>query len=338
MRGCRKPAESGRSASRGASLLLAGILIFLILSPTAAAAEVAAARRISHYHAVFIPFTDEAGSLRAAIRRYRQGGDERFLVLNPYSFELSETNGAMVLSAPPAGNDAWSKTPFSQALARHTAPPYPLQNDGLREADHPVAGFFLTADLCPAKHPLDRRLFEATAALPLQKPVPVTLMVSGLWIRRHAADLAWLKNQATTGRVAITWGNHSFTHAYDPAAPLERNFLLSQKTDFVSELLSLEILLLEEGVTPSPFFRFPGLISNRHLIEQLRDLSLIPIGSNAWLAKDESPRPGSVILVHANGNEPEGISRLQSFFSAHRESFRRGSSALLPLREAFAPH
>jgi hypothetical protein len=162
-------------------------------------------------------------------------------------------------------------------------------------------------------------------------------MVSGLWIKRHADDLIWLKNQAATGRVAITWVNHSFTHPYDPSASLEKNFLLSPKTDFLSEVLSLESLLLEQGLTPSPFFRFPGLVSNRRLIEQLRDLSLIPIASNAWLAKGESPQPGSIILIHANGNEPEGINLLQSFFNEHRDAFRRGNATLLSLRDAFPP-
>ncbi len=90
------------------------------------------------------------------------------------------------------------------------------------------------------------------------------------------------------------------------------------------------------GFIPSPFFRFPGLVSDRQLIENLRDLHLIPVGSNAWLAKGESPQMGSVILVHANGNEPDGIRRLFSFYDKQRKAFRRGSTALLPLREAFS--
>jgi hypothetical protein len=313
------------------------IVVSILLFLTAATTDLSATPRISNYQAVFIPFYDEAGSLLAAIRRFNQGPDDRFLVLDPYRFELSEMNGAKVVAARTSGAKAWRETPFGRAIARHTSPPYPLQNDGLREADHPVAGFFLTADLCPAKKPLDRRFVETTAALPLKLPAPVALMVSGLWIQRHSDDRAWLKNQATVGRLAITWVNHSFTHPYDPTAPLEKNFLLNPKTDFLSEVLSLEILLLEQGLSPSPFFRFPGLVSNRHLIEQLRDLSLIPIGSDAWLAKGESPHPGSIILVHANGNEPEGIDHLHSFFNVHREAFSRGNAALLPLRDAFPP-
>lgn len=336
MRACREPSGSGRSTKGGTIPVLIPILLLVLLVLTAAA-DLSAASRITNYHPVFISFTDGTGSLLAAIRRYSRGADDRFLVLDPYRFELGEMSAAKVIAARLAAADAWRKTPFSRALARHTAPPYPIQNDGLREADHPVAGFFLTADLCPAKRPLDRRFVESIAALPLKRPVPVALMVSGLWIQGHADDLAWLKDQAAAGRIAITWVNHSYTHPYDPAAALERNFLLSPKTDFQSEVLSLERLLLEQGLTPSPFFRFPGLVSNRRLVEQLRDLSLIPAGSNAWLAKGESPRPGSIILVHANGNEPEGINLLFSFFDEHRKAFSRGDTILLPLREAFPP-
>jgi hypothetical protein len=232
---------------------------------------------------------------------------------------------------PPGG---WQETPFARALARQTAPPYPLQNDGLRKLKHPVRCYFLHADLCPSKKPLTA-LRRTDGRLPLKPPVPIALMVSGLWIQRHEEDLAWLKDQAALGRLRITWVNHSATHAYDPAVPLERNFLLKPGTDFTAEVLSPERLLIERGLLPAPFFRFPGLVSDRRLIETLRGLNLIPIGSDAWLAKGESPQPGSIILVHGNGNEPEGIRLLMDFFDRQRNAFALGDTALLPLREAF---
>jgi len=66
------------------------------------------------------------------------------------------------------------------------------------------------------------------------------------------------------------------------------------------------------------------------VLEKLQQLSLIPIGSDAWLAKGEQPRPGSFVLVHGNGNEPAGIARVMPLL-------REGGLRLLPLREAFAP-
>ncbi len=337
MRVCREPAKPECSATGRALPASIRILLSILLMMAALPTDLSAADRISNYQAVFIPFYDESGALRAAIRRYRQGADDRFLVLDPYRFELLGMSAANVLTARASGSDVWRETPFYRAISSHTSPPHPLQNDGLRQADHPVAGFFLTADLCPAKKPLDRRFITAVTALPLKPPIPVALMVSGLWIERHADDLAWLKEQSAAGKIAVTWVNHSFTHPYEPAAPLERNFLLNPKAEFRDEVLSLERLLLEQGLPLSPFFRFPGLVSNRHLIDQLRELSLIPIGSDAWLAKGESPHSGSIILVHANGNEPEGINLLLSFFGEQREAFRQGDATLLPLRDAFSP-
>lgn len=313
------------------------ILFLTLLLFGTAATHLPAASRISDYKAVFIPFYHQNGSLGAAVRRYNRGDHRHYLVLDPQSFEFSEMNSVKVLSSRPAGDEPWRETPFSLALIRQTSPPYPIQNDGLREAEYPVHGFFLTADLCPAKKRLNRVFFEATAAIPQRPPIPLALMISGLWIRRHQADLVWIRDQIAVGRLAITWVNHSFTHPYDPAAPLEKNFLLMNKSGFTDEVLSLERLLLEQGLTPSPFFRFPGLVSDRQLIKSLRSLHLIPLGSNAWLAKGESPQAGSVILVHANGNEPDGIRLLLSFYDMQRDAFQRGAAALLPLREAFLP-
>ena len=332
--GFRQPIAHGVRRTAGMRPLLLKIILppLLLFFLFATAADLFAASPISDYQSVFRPFYDADGTLLAATRRYSRGDDARFLVLDPDRFDFREMTAASVFESRPATADAWRETPFARALARQTAPPFPLQNDGLREAEHPVRGFFLTADLCPAKRPLDRGFIEALTALPLKQPVPLALMVSGLWIQRHQDDFAWLRNQVAAGKLAITWGNHSFTHPYDPAPPLEKNFLLSPGTDFTAEALSLEALLLEAGLIPSPFFRFPGLVSNRRLIEKLRDLQLIPIGSAAWLAKGETPRSGSLILVHANGNEPEGTRLLRDFLAGQRETFRRGDAALLPAR------
>jgi hypothetical protein len=306
-------------------------LLFIL----ATAAELFAAPPISEYQPVFRPFYIADGTLLVATRQYNRGNDARFLVLDPEHFTFREMAAAVVLSARSADEEAWQATPFSQALARQNTPPFPLQNDGLRKAEHAVPGFFLTADLCPAKRSLDRGFIETVMKLPLKPPVPITLMVSGLWVQRHPKDVAWLKNLDAAGKIAITWGNHSFTHPYDPTVPQGKNFLLSPGIDFTSEVLSLEMLLLEADLLPSPFFRFPGLISNQRLIEALCGLHLLPIGSNAWLAKWETPQSGGVILVHANGNEPEGIRLLRTFLAGQREAFRRHEMTLLPLREAF---
>ena len=66
--------------------------------------------------------------------------------------------------------------------------------------------------------------------------------------------------------------------------------------------------MLKNGLTPAAFFRFPGLVSDKLVFDEVLAFGLLPIGSDAWLAKKQAPKQGSFVLIHANGNEPLGIS------------------------------
>ena len=72
-------------------------------------------------------------------------------------------------------------------------------------------------------------------------------------------------------------------------------------------MIDNEKLLISRQEVPSLFIRFPGLISDRNVIETVKKLGLIPLGAEAWLAKGQQIRDGSVVLVHGNGNEPAGL-------------------------------
>jgi hypothetical protein len=109
--------------------------------------------------------------------------------------------------------------------------------------------------------------------------------------------------------------------------------MLHVNTDVAREILELEKTLLEKGITPSVFFRFPGLIADETLMKALRDVYfLIPLGADAWIAKHEEVREGSFILIHGNKNEPEGIVRLEQMLPKllKRYTFK-------PIVEAFVP-
>ncbi|HLO26232.1 MAG TPA: polysaccharide deacetylase, partial [Geobacteraceae bacterium] len=220
---------------------------------------------------------------------------------------------------------------FIKALDRHTAPPYKLQNHGTGHSDLPGEGFFLTVDMCPSRRPFEKAFFTAVADLSRQnrKAAPMAIAMSGTWLETHKDELAWIVQEIRRGKLAVTWINHSYNHFYDPKAPLARNFLLSPGTDFEREVLATEVLMLENGLLPSPFFRFPGLVADGGLVKKLRSLSLIPIGSDAWLAKGEVPKGGSFILVHGNGNEPQGIARILPLLQDNH------GVRLLPLAAAF---
>jgi hypothetical protein len=128
---------------------------------------------------------------------------------------------------------------------------------------------------------------------------PVVLAISGLWLTRHGADFQWLREQARSGALEITWVNHSYHHPYVPSRPLANNFLLTPGFDIQSEILDTERLLIANGETPSVFFRFPGLVSDAALMQAVRRDHLVVLGAPL--------RPGAILLIHPNGNEHPGL-------------------------------
>ncbi len=102
-------------------------------------------------------------------------------------------------------------------------------------------------------------------------------------------------------------------------------------------MLGNEELLLENGVVPSVFLRFPGIVSDRAVADQVHDGGRIPIGSDAWLAKGQHPQAsGSIVLIHANGNEPLGVDDFLRLLTKEKDSLQRGQWRLLDLREKSA--
>ena len=123
----------------------------------------------------------------------------------------------------------------------------------------------------------------------------------------HKEELEWLKQLRNEAEIRITWVNHSDNHRVSKTAPLKENFLLEPGTNINYEVLATEQLMLKNGLVPSAFFRFPGLVSDQQLVYKITDYGLIPIGSDAWLAKGQQPNAGSIVLIHGNGNEPVGV-------------------------------
>ena len=182
-----------------------------------------------------------------------------------------------------------------------------LQDAGLNFRLPKEAGINLTIDLCPSHKPLDKVIFEdlILAFKGVDSSLPLAVSVSGKWMLNHAADLEWLKSLDTKG-VKITWINHTYDHIFNNS-PLTSNFLLSKNTDLRYEVLENEKLMLKNGLIPSVFFRCPGLVSDRSIIERLLSYGLIAVGSDAWLAKGQQAKNGSIVLIHGNGNEELGV-------------------------------
>lgn len=139
-------------------------------------------------------------------------------------------------------------------------------------------------------------------------------------MKRHPQAFAWFREQAAAGRLQITWVNHTLSHPYEPQLDLNHNFMREAGIDPLKEILGLEQLLVRQGIAPSVYFRFPGLISSPKLIETLERLHLVAIGSDAWLAKGQIPKAGSVILIHGNLNEPVGVKLLLKWVGSQKKN------------------
>jgi hypothetical protein len=297
-----------------------GIFLLAVALPALAAP-------IAAYTPLFKAVTTTDGDVRCLIRTFVRGGVPQGVLVDPWTLETSIAAVAGLQEAAPAVLEG---TPYLRTLHRTTAGPVRLQNHGLTRANRIANGQVVTVDLCPSKRPFEQGLFQAMADLEQPKPVPVAVAITGSWLTAHEQEFSWLREQERLGRLAITWVNHSLSHPYDATAPLAKTFLLTPGLDRRQEILALERLLLERDVLPAPFFRFPGLVADEAAIQLVRELGLIPLGSDAWLAKGELPRDGSIILVHGNGNEPAGIRRF------HQLRQQAGLLRQLPLRAIVA--
>ena len=92
--------------------------------------------------------------------------------------------------------------------------------------------------------------------------------------------------------------------------------------------------MLERKLLPSVFFRFPGLVSDQAIFDKILALGLIPVGTDAWLAKGQWPTEGSIVLIHANGNEPLGVKDFIKLLKTEQSSVLSKHWELFDLRNS----
>ncbi len=246
------------------------------------------------------------------LRRFENNGRDYFLLVNPQTLQtrVNESSFYQVKEMTLSETRTFFKnTPYEKAISQAEKQSTPIQDAGIERGLPSETGISLTADLCPSRKPLERRLFAdmITEFKKVEKPTPIALSVSGLWMLKHTTDIEWLKKLRDAGEIRITWVNHSYNHRVSAKAPLRDNFLLEPGTDIDYEVMATEKLMLKNGLIPSAFFRFPGLVSDQQVVFKVTDYGLIPIGSDAWLAKGQKAQNGSIVLIHGNGNEPVGV-------------------------------
>jgi len=276
------------------------------------------------------------------LRQFEQGGRQLALVVDPATLntEVAPLARFPAACSPwPTVRAALAGTRYEEALADAERNETGLQDAGIVHALPRGNGVVLTVDLCPSLRPLDRSLFDAVIGEfgPEERPVPLAIAVTGVWMEEHPDDLTWLLERVHRGDVAITWIDHTFNHRFDPTTALAHNFLLEPGTDLQAEILRTEQAMLKHGMVPSVFFRFPGLVSSRALFDRVVAHGLVPVGSDAWLAKGQRPTEGSIVLLHGNGNEPIGIEDFLRLLRTERANIRDRDWLLIDLRKSAAP-
>ena len=181
--------------------------------------------------------------------------------------------------------------------------PAKFQNGGITSSKH----ITLTIDFCQSsKKGFDKQIFTSLIKK-YKNPVPVTLFMTYLWIKHHNKEFLTLQKWQKEKKLNITWGNHTATHPYKKHLPLNQNFVLIKGYDLKKDTMNMEKFYISHNITPSIFFRFPGLISDKKTINTIKKLGLLTIGSNTWLAKGEKIKKDSIILIHGNKNEEKGV-------------------------------
>jgi len=281
-----------------------------------------ALEHIKHYE-LFTKQYQENDTLFLVSRRFELAGITFYLTTNTQTLQTKilalDDSKLMPL------DDNFAKTPFAKQL--HNATALYAKGGAIQGIIQNENAIYLTMDLCPSQ----KKGYESDFIEHLTKQngkTPIAIALSSAWKEHHPKEFeALIKNPL----LEITWVNHTHTHFYDPKLPERRNFMLHPNTDVKAEILGLEKTLLEEGVTPSVFFRFPGLIADEKLMRELRETYfLIPLGANAWIAKNEPIKKGSIILIHGNKNEPQGIVMMEKKLPEVLKMYR-----FKPIQEAF---
>ena len=257
--------------------------------------------KVTNYKPIKGCILAEDNSTKVAIREFRVKDKKYHLLVDPNSLKTTIVNATNLYSCPKDINN----TRYYRLLeASISNPKHPLENDGITSAN---SGIYLTTDLCPSsKRGFEEELYKSVIEK-FPNPVPITLFITKKWIYKHKKEFNQLKRWQKEKKLDIIWGNHTANHIYHKNLPLNKNFVLSKEENLPKDILELEAYLIENGVTPSIFFRFPGLVSNKKAIMQVANFGLITIGSDTWLAIGGELKDGSIILLHGNKNEPKGI-------------------------------
>lgn len=295
---------------------------------------------VSNYK-VFLATVSSGTKNLLIIRKFEQYGKTNYLTVDLNTMDTQILRSDKLITTTISWQKLYSdyaNTPYIKALTYAKKQSFALQDAGIIHGWPVEKGINLTVDLCPSHKPLDRTIFTSLISEfgKIEKPVPIALSITGLFMLDHTNDMEWLNSLEAKGDIDITWINHTYNHYYEPKMPLTENFLLKPGTNIDFEVLQTEIALLERQLLPSVFFRFPGLVSDNSVSSNIINYGLIPIGSDAWLAKGQKANAGSIVLIHGNGNEPVGVNDFIKLLQSEKQKVLDKQWLLYDLKESIS--
>lgn len=251
----------------------------------------------------------ESGDRVVVLRTLTYDGVASYVVAHAESFRTSVVAKAALDRASSAGS-ASTAGALPSRLAALRADDATLRSLELPPRTGAAGGqrVAVTIDMCQSSKRWEKDLFDYLVATgdALGAPIPVGIAMTGGWAKAHPTELAQLLDWHSKKKLDIVWINHSFTHPLHCAGS-RCAFMTAPDVDMKREVLDNERLLLSQGAVPSALFRFPGLTHDHRRRAELSELSLAALDADAWLAKGEPMHDGAVVLLHGNGNEPEGV-------------------------------
>ncbi len=280
--------------------------------------------------------TLNAGATIATLRQLRLDGVDARVVVDIDALVTSVVSSA----AWNTGTEAAGRSDAPWLRAHERAAPDPYVKLSETHAEDGAAEIALSIDMCQSSRAWNKNLYDELSRLGdvLGSPVPVGIAMTGGWARSHAAEFADLQRRAKD-TLAVEWINHSNTHPLHCTDSSQRtcHFLTDSGVDMQAEVLGLEQVLLARGEVVGPLFRFPGLVHDARRRDQLDALGLFALDANAWIAKGQPVAPGSVILVHGNGNEPPGIQKFMIWLRDHKTELETGKTRFVSPRYVLGP-
>ena len=217
--------------------------------------------KIKDYEPIFLSCKNSSQLDLIAIRKFKNNNTEFTLVVEP-NFLKTKILRSSELNCQPLEITKFNETYYGKTLiaASSNSNTKFLQNAGLQK--FLSREVYLTVDMCPSAKPFENSLFSWVE----KTKSPMAVALTATWAIGHKQEFERLKNIHFLNS-NVSWINHSYFHPYKINLPFEQNFLLMSGINIEKEVLGNEIFMIENEITPSVFFRFPGLVSNQALIQ-----------------------------------------------------------------------